>query len=117
MAMLKRLREEGGSGSLLTLAIGGATLALTALAVPLLAVLGAGQAVQNAADAAALAAADSASGALAGIPCESASQVATMNGGRLSSCALDGLIASVTVTRSVGAFILSSTARAGPPDS
>jgi len=111
----RELHREAGSGSLLTLAIGGAALALTACALPILAILSAGQGVHNAADAAALAAADSASGAVAGIPCEVASQAATMNGAQLGSCALDGLVASVTVQRSVGGFILSSTARAGPP--
>lgn len=111
----RELHREAGSGSLLTLAIGGVALALTACALPLLAILSAGQGVHNAADAAALAAADSASGAVAGIPCELASQAATMNGAQLGSCALDGLVASVTVQRSVGGFIMSSTARAGPP--
>ena len=117
MAVRAKLRQERGSGSLLTVAIGGAVVALTALAVPLLAILDAGQAVHNAADAAALAAADSASGAVAGIPCEAASVAAMINGGELSSCALDGLIASVTVRRSAGVFSMSSTARAGPPGS
>lgn len=111
----RALYQEAGSGSLLALAIGGAAVALTVCALPLLAILSAGQAVHNAADAAALAAADSASGAVAGVPCELASQAATMNGAQLGSCALDGLVASVTVQRSVGGFILSSTARAGPP--
>jgi hypothetical protein len=80
-----------------------------------LAILSAGQSVHSAADAAALAAADTASGAVAGIPCESALQAATMNGVQLNSCALDGLVASVSVRRSVGVFLLGSTARAGPP--
>ncbi|HYI32568.1 MAG TPA: Rv3654c family TadE-like protein [Glaciibacter sp.] len=113
--MSELLRRDAGSGSLLTLAIGGAALALTAGALPLLGILSVGQAVHNAADAAALAAADTASGALAGIPCESASQAATMNDAQLSSCAIDGPIASVTVRRSAGGFILTASARAGPP--
>lgn len=117
MSLQAALRQEGGSGALVSVAIAGAVLTAAAVAIPLLALLAAGQGVQNAADAAALAAADTASGVVAGIPCESADAAATMNGAELNSCALDGLIASVTVARSVGAFTLSSTARAGPPGS
>jgi secretion/DNA translocation related TadE-like protein len=114
---LTRLRGEHGSGSVLALAIAGAVVGMATLMVPVLSVLVAGQSVRNAADAAALAAADTASGAVAGIPCDAASEAASLNDATLEFCALDGLIASVTVSRSIGAFDLSSTARAGPPGS
>ena len=117
MSLRRQARDERGSGSLLALAIVGVVLIVTTAVVPLFAVLAAGQSVQNAADAAALAAADTASGAVAGIPCESAMEAASLNGASLGACAVDGLIASVTVNRSVGVFDLSSTARAGPPGS
>ncbi|WP_029146386.1 Rv3654c family TadE-like protein [Microbacterium luticocti] len=68
-----------------------------------------------AADAAALAAADTASGAVPGVPCERAAQVASANGGRLSACTLDGVIATVSVEVPVGALTARAWARAGPP--
>jgi secretion/DNA translocation related TadE-like protein len=108
---------DSGSGSLLALAILGALIAVTALIVPLFAMLAVAQSVQNAADSAALAAADTASGALAGIPCEAAAQAAVANGAWLEACVVDGLIASVTAGRRLGVFDLSSAARAGPPGS
>lgn len=109
--------SQEGSGSLLAVAVVGAVLTMAAMLIPALAILSASQSVQNAADAAALAAADTASGAIPGVPCESASSAARMNEAALDACALDGLIASVSVSRSVGAFLVSSTARAGPPGS
>jgi secretion/DNA translocation related TadE-like protein len=117
MNLRRRARDERGSGSLLAVAIVGVVLTVATVMVPVFAVLAAGQSVQNAADAAALAAADTASGAVAGIPCEAAFAAASMNGASLGACAVDGLIASVTVNRSVGVFDLSSAARAGPPGS
>jgi len=106
---------ERGSGGVLALALIGATLTVTFLGVPLLALLAVGQSVQNAADAAALAAADTASGAIPGYPCAAAAEAARLNGAVVEACALDGLIASVTVTRTVAVFALRSSARAGPP--
>ena len=88
---------------------------VTSLVVPLFAALAVGQSVQNAADAAALAAADTASGAVAGIPCETAADAATLNGASVISCEVDGLVASVTVGRSFIGFDIGSSARAGPP--
>ena len=88
---------------------------VTSLVVPLFAALAVGQSVQNAADAAALAAADTASGAVAGVPCETAADAATLNGASVISCEVDGLVASVTVGRSFIGFDIGSSARAGPP--
>ena len=107
--------SERGSGSVLAVALIGATMTVTVLSVPLLAVLAVGQSVQNAADAAALAAADTASGAVSGVPCTAAAEAARLNGASVVSCAVDGLIASVTVARSALGFDLTSSARAGPP--
>lgn len=108
-------RSERGSGSLLAVAIVGATMAATALVVPLFAALAVGQSVQNAADAAALAAADTASGAIGGFPCAAAAEAARLNGASIVSCSLDGLIASVTVGRTFIGLDFGSSARAGPP--
>lgn len=74
-----------------------------------------GQRLAGAADAAALAAADAASGAVIGVPCERAAEVAEASGARVSSCELDGLIATVTVAGRFGVLPCEARARAGPP--
>ncbi|RJT88148.1 hypothetical protein D6T64_12255 [Cryobacterium melibiosiphilum] len=88
---------------------------LTLVIVPLLGLLALGQGVQNAADAAALAAADTASGAAAGFPCAAAEEAAVLNGAAVSACLVDGLIATITVQRGYLGLSLSARARAGPP--
>jgi secretion/DNA translocation related TadE-like protein len=73
------------------------------------------QRMAGVADAAALAAADAASGAIVGAPCDRASEVAAVAGARVSECSVVGLIATVTVTAPFGAFPAVASARAGPP--
>ncbi|WP_344781446.1 Rv3654c family TadE-like protein [Microbacterium kribbense] len=73
------------------------------------------QRAAGAADAAALAAADAASGAASGTPCDRAGQVAAAGGAALTSCTVDGLAATVSVTVPVGALRAAASARAGPP--
>lgn len=72
------------------------------------------QRLAGAADAAALAAADAASGALRGVPCERAGEVAEAAGATIARCAVDGLIADVTVTAAFGRLVATASARAGP---
>ena len=89
-----------------------------ALAVGLAQVAGAAvfsQQLAGAADAAALAAADAASGAVTGGPCERAAEVAAASGTELATCDLDGLIATVSVSASFGPLAATAAARAGPP--
>jgi secretion/DNA translocation related TadE-like protein len=74
-----------------------------------------GQRLASTADAAALAAADTASGAARGVPCERADEVAQAHGTVLAECTLDGLIATVSVTTSFAGVEASARARAGPP--
>lgn len=74
-----------------------------------------GQRLAGAADAAALAAADSASGAVAGVPCERAEEVVAASGLALSRCEVDGLVATVTVSGRFGVLAAAASARAGPP--
>ena len=107
-------RSERGSGSVLAVALLGGLVTLTAVLLPVLALLPAHQSVQGAADAAALAAADIASGLMPGVPCDTAARAAALNGARLAACTVDGLIATVTVSRTVGGFPITSRARAGP---
>jgi secretion/DNA translocation related TadE-like protein len=110
-----RCERERGSGSVLAVGLLGATMAATVAVVPILVVLAVNAEVQGAADAAALAAADTASGALPGVPCEAASRTADVNGASVTECAVDGLIASITVSRVVGGLTIDARSRAGPP--
>jgi len=106
---------ERGSGSLLTIAIGGAIAVLIALALPLYIGLSARHAIAAAADASALAAANVASGLFAGHPCEQASRVASSNGAELSQCDVDGLVVTVGVSGVILGIPVTVAATAGPP--
>jgi len=108
---------ESGAGSILAISLLAASVLLTALLVSSLALLVAGRSVENAADAAALAAADTASGAIAGSPCAAAAASAVLNDVAITRCSVDGLIASVSVARRVQSLELVASARAGPPPS
>ena len=66
------------------------------------------------ADAAALAAADAASGAVPGVPCERAADIARRGGADLVECGVDGVVATVVVTMALGPFRARAAARAGP---
>ena len=68
-----------------------------------------------AADAAALAAADVASGLVGGIACDAAERLAWANRARLTRCLIEGSEATVRVTSTVGPFALSAAATAGQP--
>lgn len=111
------MRSERGSGTILAVAIVGGVVAVTGLALPLYMGYAVRQAVAGAADAAALAAADTASGLLPGYPCDAAAVVAAANGSGLASCEVDGLVATVTATRYLLGFAVSARATAGPPPS
>jgi len=74
-----------------------------------------GQRLAGIADAAALAAADAASGAVQGVPCEVAEMMADAGGAELAECAVDGLIATVTVSSTFAHLPAAASARAGPP--
>jgi secretion/DNA translocation related TadE-like protein len=106
---------EVGSGSLLALAIIGATIASLALGVPLLIGIGIRESVATAADAAALAGADVAAGIYPGSPCAVAASVAIANRARLASCRVDGLVVTVRASADFLGLHLASEATAGPP--
>jgi hypothetical protein len=72
-----------------------------------------GQRLAGAADAAALAAADGASGAAVGVPCELAERVAAASGVGIDRCEVDELTAVVTVSARFGGFTGTASARAG----
>lgn len=100
---------------MLAVGLAGAIVCLAAVAVPLYAVLAVRSATAGAADAAALAAADARVGAVTGFPCERAAQVAEANGATMTDCSVDGLVATVTVSRAIGVFTVVQSASAGPP--
>lgn len=108
--------RDDGSGSVLAVAVLGGVVAVTLVLVPVLGLLSVGQSVRAAADAAALAGADTASGLVPGVPCDAAQRAAALNAARLSECTLTGLIVTVTVTRVADGFTVHGRARAGPPE-
>jgi secretion/DNA translocation related TadE-like protein len=109
-----RSDADRGAASVLALGIVGAIVALTALVVPTASVFVLSQRAANAADAAALAAADAISGAVAGTPCPLARETAARNGAVLASCETGGPVASVTVTVATLGLEIRAAARAGP---
>ena len=102
------------SGTVVAVGLAAALAALAATALPLYGALAVKQSVAAAADAAALAAADVAVGRASGFPCEVAARVAAANGASVTACVLDGLVATVTVSRSLAGIAVSATATAGP---
>lgn len=114
-ARRRALSGEAGSGSVLAVALVAATVAVALAVLALSAGLSVRQRLIGTADAAALAAADGASGGVPGAPCELARRVAAATGARLQSCRIDGLIASVEVAGAFGAVPISAHSRAGPP--
>lgn len=111
----RRQAGDVGSGSILAIAVIASVLALTMMLVPLAQVLVVKQRVVAAADAAALAAADTASGAIAGFSCDAANTAARLNGARLNRCEIDGLIATVSAGSTYWGLNITVQARAGPP--
>ncbi len=101
-----------------TAATAGVVTAIGVLTIGL-AVVGAAavhaQRLAGTADAAALAAADAASGAVDGAPCDRAAQIASRAVAEVVSCEVDGLIATVRVGAAFGSIPTSAIARAGPP--
>lgn len=112
--MPRRLCDDRGSGSALGLGVVAATVALLLLLLPLAVALQGRQLVANAADAAALAAADTAMGAVPGEPCANAARLAAAGGAELLECRIDGAVATVLVGRAVLGGSARAAATAGP---
>lgn len=111
----RRGHGDAGSGSVLAIAVMASVVAFTLMLVPLAQALVVKQRVVAAADAAALAAADTASGVVAGFPCDAAGRAARLNGARLGRCEIDGLVATVAAASSYWGLNITVLARAGPP--
>ena len=107
-------RDDRGAGAVLAIALVMAVVVVGLAGVTLAAALSARQRVIGASDLAALAGADAASGAIAGVPCEVAAAVARGNGTRLTGCEARGPIVSVSVSCSFAGIPISAAARAGP---
>lgn len=110
-----RMRDETGAGGVLALAIVGVTLVCALTALGLGSALAARQRVVAAADASALAAADTLLGVAPGDPCALAAEVAAAHRVTLTDCVLEGAEARVTMGASVFGLPISVESRAGPP--
>lgn len=108
-------RGEDGSGGVLAIAAV-AMLAVLALAgVGVGSALAARQRVIAAADAGALAAADTALGIHPGVPCDEAARVVTAHDVALSACEIEGVVATVAVSATIAGVVVTARSRAGPP--
>jgi secretion/DNA translocation related TadE-like protein len=109
------IRDDSGSGAVLAVAILGLAVTAALTTGVLGSALVARQQIVAASDAAALAAADAASGAVTGEPCGRATQLAAADGARLTACTVDGATVDVAVAGSVLGVTVTARSRAGPP--
>ncbi|MBH0131001.1 Rv3654c family TadE-like protein [Salinibacterium sp. NK8237] len=110
-----RLNDEHGSGTILMVGLIATVIAVTALVIPLYWALSVRHALAGATDAAALAAADTASGLIAGYPCDNATRLASANDSLIEDCVVDGRIVTVTASRRILGILVTTSATAGPP--
>lgn len=116
IAVCRAGAADEGAASVLGVGVIGLLVGVLCAVAPLGGVLAVHQQVQRAADAAALAAADIASGRVAsGVPCEQADAIAREADAHVDACALDGLTAEVRLSTTVVGFTVHASARAGPP--
>ena len=106
--------RDSGSASVLGVALIAAVVMVCALMLPLYIGLSVRQGVIAAADAAALAGADVASGRIPGYVCEAASEVAVANGAVLTGCAAEELVVTVSTERTFLGLDVVASATAGP---
>lgn len=112
--MHSRDRHQRGSASVLGVALIAAVVTVCALMLPLYIGLSVRQRVIAAADAAALAGADVASGRFPGYVCEAASEVAVANGAVMTGCAAEELVVTVSTGRTFLGLTVEASATAGP---
>ena len=106
---------ERGSGGILALTVLALIAALALAVVVVGAALATRQRVVAAADAGALAAADTALGIHPGVPCQAAAVVVAAHDAVLSECRIEGVVATITASASFAGIPMSVSARAGPP--
>jgi secretion/DNA translocation related TadE-like protein len=107
--------DDRGAGAVLAIALMMAVVVIGLAGVTLAGALSTRQRLIGAADLAALAAADAASGAIGGVPCRVAADVARANGAGLAACETDGLVVTVTVVGSFAGIPIQAHSTAGPP--
>ncbi|MFC0681973.1 Rv3654c family TadE-like protein [Lysobacter korlensis] len=107
--------DEGGAGSVLALGTVAALAVAITVLLPFALLAPVKHRVKDAADAAALAAADSVVGLAPGAPCELATTVAEGNGASVLRCSVDGLIATITAGVTLLGLPITATSSAGPP--
>jgi secretion/DNA translocation related TadE-like protein len=115
MGESNRMRDERGAGTILIVGLVATVIALTALVIPLYWALSVKHALAGATDAAALAAADTASGLIAGYACDNAARLAVANNAYIEECTVDGRIVTVTASRRILGILVTTSATAGPP--
>lgn len=107
------LNEKGSAPAAMMMLLG-ATVSLFLVVVVGAHVLITLTSTQNSTDRAALAAADAASGRIAGYPCELAQEIADISGVALTSCNIEGLVSRVTMKVSIYGFQIQTRSQAGP---
>jgi secretion/DNA translocation related TadE-like protein len=113
-AVRDRIRDETGAGGVLALAIVAMTLVCALAALGLASALAARQRVVAAADASALAAADTLLGVVPGDPCALAAEVAAARLVALADCECEGAEARVTIAATWFGLPIAGESRAGP---
>ncbi len=110
-----RGRAERGSAGVVVVGVVGATVLFSGAWLGVSGVFVAHQRASATADAAALAAADAASGFIAGDPCSLAESLAIAHGTRIDSCVVDDQESRIVASSPFGGFDITAEARAGPP--
>ncbi|MEL4320112.1 Rv3654c family TadE-like protein [Leifsonia sp. YIM 134122] len=110
----RTLGDDRGSGTVLAVALIGAVVALALVAASVLGALVVRQRVSAAADAAAIAGADVAMGAVAGVVCDAAAQAAEANAAGVDDCSVDGETVTVEVSAMWVGIPVRARSRAGP---
>ncbi len=112
---MNREGPDRGAATVLVVGVIAVLLAVAAAVAPLVVVVMARQHAAVAAEAAALAGADTALGVAAGIPCATALRVARVDGVERATCRQDGTDVRVDTTVEVLGFDVVGAARAGAP--
>lgn len=115
--MAQRTECDEGSATALSLGLSAATVIFGGAIVATLHLMSLAQEIQQVANLAALAASDVAMGVTPGIPCRIARAIVAKNGFELSSCELDGHIATVSVELPQWGVPISRWAYAAPQPS
>ncbi|MCU1529604.1 MAG: helicase [Frondihabitans sp.] len=111
----RRLGSDSGAISVIAVALLAIGVTTTAAVAGSASLLVERHRLGGAADAAALAAADAASGLIPGEPCDAASRLAESNSVSLGACDVDGSTVTVTVSSTLSGVPIEVTATAGQP--